>query len=101
MAVFSPRYSWNYILNRNLTQRWTKSGPFFQNQGTFFIYKKGQENSPPLPLVARLKAVVVAVAAAVKVVAEVAVTVAVVGKIVAVVAVVAGLIEAVVGGVIS
>ena len=34
----------------NLTQRWTQSGPFFQNQGTFFdFYKKGSEGFLPPP----------------------------------------------------
>ena len=46
LGVFSPRY---YILNgkfKNLTQRWTQSGPFFQDQGTFFNFqKRGPDSS--------------------------------------------------------
>ena len=30
-GIFSPRYSWSYILNGNLTQRCIQSRPFFQN----------------------------------------------------------------------
>ena len=34
----------------DLTQGWTKLGPFFQNQGNFFYFQKGQERLPlPLP----------------------------------------------------
>ena len=33
---------------KNLTQRWIKSGPFFQNQGTFFYFqKRAREASSP------------------------------------------------------
>ena len=43
----------------NLTQRWIQSGPFFQNQGTFFDSQKRAGEPPPgaphlPPLVARL-----------------------------------------------
>ena len=35
----------------NLTQRWIKSGPFFQNKGSFFDFqKRAGEVSPPSPL---------------------------------------------------
>ena len=34
----------------NITQRWTQSGHFLQNQGTFFsIFKIGQGRPPPPP----------------------------------------------------
>ena len=29
------------------TQVWTQLGPFFQNQGTFFNFQKGQGKLPP------------------------------------------------------
>ena len=54
--VFSPRYSQNWNLNGKFNLRiQTRSGPFFQNQDTFLIFKKGQGRCPPLPLVAHLK----------------------------------------------
>ena len=33
----------------NVTQRWTQSGHFLQNQGTFFAIFKIGEGRPPLP----------------------------------------------------
>ena len=43
----------------NLTERRTLSGPFFQNRGTFLIFKKGQGRPPssPLPLLRTWKVV--------------------------------------------
>ena len=39
----------------NLTQRWTLSGPFYQNQGNFFNFQKRAGEACPLsPIVARL-----------------------------------------------
>ena len=45
----------------NLTQRWIKSGPVFQNKDTFFYFQKmaGEASSPrtpspPTPLAAHL-----------------------------------------------
>ena len=47
-GVFSPRDSYNYTLNRKLTQRWIKSGSFFD----FQKIGRGAEASPHPPLVA-------------------------------------------------
>ena len=33
---------------KNLTQKWTQSGPLFQYYGTFLIFKKGQGRPSPL-----------------------------------------------------
>ena len=33
----------------DLAQGWTQLGPFFQNQGTFFDFQKGQGRPPPWP----------------------------------------------------
>ena len=38
----------------NLTQKWTQSGHFSLNQGTFFDFQNRAGEPPPPPLVARL-----------------------------------------------
>ena len=38
----------------NLTQKWTQSGHFSLNQGTFFDFQNRAGELPPLPLVAHL-----------------------------------------------
>ena len=47
--AFSPRYSLNYILMENLTQRWTQSGPFCPKSG-HIRFSKGTGDGSPLPL---------------------------------------------------
>ena len=57
LEFVSPRYSQNYVLRvsrRNKFQRWTQSGPFFQNSGHFLRFSKRAVQASPLPLVARL-----------------------------------------------
>ena len=49
-GAFSPRYSWNYILNGTFNPKMEKLGPF-QNHGSFFDFqKRAREASSAQPL---------------------------------------------------